>query len=269
MELDLSSVKAKLSRAIEHAKSVEDEIRSWGNTDPFFLTYEVNSDSTRYSVIHRFKPGAIAPEIERWSLIVADSVHNFRCALDHLVYAVAVAESREEPPPWADKLMFPICDDESGFNYEVEKRGRLGTISKPMRAVFELFQPYKRPYPRLPPVLSMLRDFENSDKHKLLRVLFTALSSGNVGFFGPSGGAQATLWAYKGEVKDGAEIAAFTFDRPTPNMKFDRVEFLLIFAMKHKEVTGGISDRDDATTLLRLIGEEVSTVIDSIAVNFK
>jgi hypothetical protein len=268
MPLDLTSVHAKLRRAIEHAETVENDIRVWGNAKPYRIVHETNSDCTRYSAILRFNEGATEPAIERWSLMVADSIHNFRCVLDHLVYAVAVAES-QDPPPHADKLQFPICDDKTGFAADI-KRWRLGKISDPMRAAFELFQPYNRPYPKLPPLLSMLRDFENTDKHKLLRVLFSAVASGDIGFTGPAinHGTRGSFIANKGEIKDGAEVAAFVFDRPTPDMKYDRTEFLIVFALSHGKTADGVSDRDDAVSLLHIIGKEVRTVVDSIAANF-
>lgn len=117
----------------------------------------------------------------------------------------------------------------------------------------------------------MLRDFENADKHKLLRILLSVISSGNVGFLGPAiaHGTKGVFVARKGEVEDGTEVAAFVFDRPTLGMKYDNTEFMLIFALPHRKAADGISDRDDATTLLRLIEEEVHTVVDSVAANVK
>ena len=270
MILDLSSARAKLNRATEHAKAVESEIRAWGDTQPYSLTYETNADSTRYSVFIKFNGGATAAPIERWSLMIADSIHNFRCALDHLVYSVAIAESGQDPPPLHDVLMFPICDNNTSFDREIKRRG-LECISPPMRAIFELFQPYNRPYPKLPPLLAMLRDFENANKHRLLQLLFGAVSSGNIGFTGPPVPPETivTLWAQAGEIKDGTEVVAFTFDRPTPNMQYDRSEIMMVFALPHKKAVDGTSNRDDATTLMHIIGEEISTLIDSVAANIR
>jgi len=270
MALDLASVNTKLGRALEHAKAVEDEIRAWNDTKPYSIVYKTNADSTRYSAVLQSNKGATPAPVEHWSLMVADSIHNFRCALDHLVYAVAILESGQDPPPYADKLMFPICDGKAGFDGDV-KRWKLGTISPPMRAAFELFQPYHRPYPKLPPLLSMLRDFENVDKHKLLRVLLSVIATGNIGFVGPviADGTRGMFLTTKGQIKDGTEVAAFVFDRPTPNMKYDRTEIMMVFALPHRKASDGVSDRDDATSLLDLIGKEVQTAIDAVAGNVK
>jgi hypothetical protein len=267
MALNLTSVNAKLRRAEEHAKSIEKEIRDWADGNSYSLSYETNPDYTRYSTvlhIHR------EPDLERWSLIAADSIHNLRCALDHLVYALAIHESGQDPPPDADDLMFPICDAREGFERNIQ-RGRLGTISIPMRAVVEMFQPYNRPYPKLPPLLAMLRDFENANKHRLLQLVYAAISNADIGFVGPPipPGTEARFFSNKGEIKDGAEITAMVFNRPTPNMKYDRANFLLVFALTHKLGPGGVSDRDDVTTLVDIIGREIRTLMDSVIANVR
>lgn len=267
MALDLTSVYAKLGRANEHAKAVEKEIREWADRDSYGLSYETNADSTRYSTvlhIHR------KPDIERWSLIVADSIHNFRCVLDHLVYCVAVHESSADPPPDANSLMFPICDSDEGFQGDIKKR-RLGAISDPVRTVIKFFQPYNRPYPKLPPLLAMLRDFENANKHKLLQLVFAAISTADIGFSGPivPDGTEARFYPHQGELKDGTEITAIVFSRPTPDMKYDRANFTFVFALTHKPGPGGVSDRDDATALLSLFDGEIRVLIEAVAAKVK
>jgi len=262
--LDLSSVHAKLGRGEDLARAVEDEIRAWQSTNPYSISYETNADSTRYSAIFHVHN---LPQAERWSLMIADSIHNFRCVLDHLVYAIAVHEFRADPPPYADELMFPICDTNERFEREI-KRHRLGDISSPMRAVVELFQPYNRSYPKLPPILAMLRDFENVNKHKLLQVVFSAVSAGNIGFTGPPFCVDdCRVVIEKGEIKDGTEIVAVIFDRPHPNMKFDRMECTVVLALTHKLGIGGISNRDDCTALVNLIRDEINSVVNAVSGN--
>jgi hypothetical protein len=202
--------------------------------------------------------------------MAADSIHNFRCALDHLVYAIAIHESTLDPPPNANSLMFPICDTPESFQDEVKKR-RLGTISDPVRAAIEPFQPYNRTHPKLPPLLSMLRDFENANKHKLLQLVYAAMSTGEMGFTGSrlSSGREFEFFINSGEIKDGTEVAAFVFDDPAPEYKFDKFNGLLVFALRHKRGIDGVSDRDDATALLELIREEVQTTIDTIVAAVK
>jgi hypothetical protein len=42
--------------------------------------------------------------------MIGDCLPNLRCALDHLVYAIAIHESGQSPPPCEGSLAFPICD---------------------------------------------------------------------------------------------------------------------------------------------------------------
>jgi hypothetical protein len=110
--LDLSSSWAKVRRAEAHIDALEREIVTWVNSNPYRLAKQTNSDLTRHGyVVSILKP----PDLERWSLIASDAFHNLRCALDHLVYAIAVFQTKSDPPPDATVLAFPICDTPKWF----------------------------------------------------------------------------------------------------------------------------------------------------------
>lgn len=117
MPLDLSSVDAKWLRAQEHAQTVKNEVRSWMDTNPYSVTKESNVDFTRYSIVLHVTS---EPQIERWGLMIGDSIHCLRCVLDHLIYAMAVYESGQDPPPGADGLQFPICDSSENFARDLD-----------------------------------------------------------------------------------------------------------------------------------------------------
>jgi hypothetical protein len=71
MAVDLSSVRAKLTHSAKHAQSVWDEISTWMERNPYSILQNVNSDSTRYSLIIRVNE---QPPLYRWSLMIADCV---------------------------------------------------------------------------------------------------------------------------------------------------------------------------------------------------
>jgi hypothetical protein len=262
MNLDLTSVRAKLARSQEHAQTVHNEIMAWIDRKPYGITKEVNADSTRYSIVLRENEPA---PLQRWTLILADALHNLRTALDYLVYTIAVAESGQDPPPCERSLQFPIADSLAEFN-EAVIRKRLGNISDPVRAVFESVQPYNRPHPTLPPLLRILRDLNNTDKHRMIRLAYGALSKGNLGFVGafPNDGRQWTPVPNLGEVKDGTEIFAMVCDRPTPDMDWDQTIFEIVIAVSHEkrdplgpEFTG----HTECGALFQEISTEVRTII--------
>ena len=75
-------------------------------------------------------------------------------------------------PPDENKLMFPITDSAVKFN---EAAQRIRSLSAPVRKAIEDVQPFNRPHPKLPPLLAILRDFENIDKHRLLRLAYASI----------------------------------------------------------------------------------------------
>jgi hypothetical protein len=232
---------------------------------PYSLLQKVNSDSSRYSLILRINE---PPPFQRWTLIAADCINNMRSALDYLIYAIARYEAGSQSPSDEDKLAFPISDDRSRFDQAVSN-GKLGKISDPISTVIESLQPYHRPHPDLPPLLSVLRTLNNTDKHRLLGLVYGAVQGGNLSLVGDSEiPPKVDAVAHHGEVEDGTEILAFTCDPPTPNMHFDRgAEVSVVIAIWHgKRLPSGPdwSGRSDVVAVLTLLSEEVREVIYSV-----
>ena len=259
MSLNLASVHAKLARAKEHAKTIKSEVSAWCDSRPYSVVPKSNADSTRHSLILRVPAN---PPFVNWSIVAGDCVHNLRCALDHLVYAIAIHESGQDPPPHGRKLMFPIHSTAKGFSESTN----LGTISAPMRAIFESVQPYNRLHNELPPLLSMLSEFDNRDKHRLLNLTFNAVAQGDIGLRAKSNEAVEFI-PNRGKLEDGTEVGAFIFTRPTPDVQYDRISIDFVIAIGHgKRVppTPLGSESNDVTMVLRILTEEVEEVIKLI-----
>lgn len=267
MPLDLSSVRAKLARSQEHIQTIKDEVVPWTDRHPYSILQECNADSTRYSLILRVNE---LPPFQRWSLIIADAFNNLRTALDHLVFTVAMHEATPNPPVHEERLQFPIADTRKRFDGMVNDGNYLGAISDPIKTAIEAAQPYNRPHPDLPPLLSILRDLTNRDKHRLLQMAFGALAEGNIGFSGdfPQDGRKWQSVAHSGEIKDGTEVFAMICDRPTPNMKFDRHIVHVVVAIEHgkRDASGSDgSNRNDFISVYDLISGEVRRIIYDVA----
>lgn len=267
LSLDLTSVRAKLVRSQEHIQAIKNEATPWTERHPYSILQESNADNTRYSIILRINE---LPPFQRWSLMIADAFHNLRTALDHLVFAVAVHESGSATPPNENSLQFPITDSRANFDKAVIERKYLGTISDPIRAVIEAAQPYNRPHPELPPLLSILRDLTNRDKHKLLQMAFGTVVKGEIGFVGdsiPAGGNWKAI-PFAGEIKDGTEVFAMVCDRPAPNMKFDRHVIEMMIAIRHGKRDPSGPDwtgRNDFAAVYDLISTEVRKIIYDVS----
>lgn len=266
-DLDLSSVRAKLSRSAEHAQTIKTELQAWSERNPYSIIQERNSSSTRFSLRLRINE---PPPLQRWTLIFSDFLNNLRCTLDHLVFAIAAHQAAPNPPAYEDKLSFPITDCKANFAKSVSNdRRKLGNISDPVRAAIEIMQPYNRPHQDLPPLLGILRDLNNADKHKLIQLAYGAVSSGDIGFVGfPDGSNIKPAALHAGEVKDGTEVFAMLSEVPAPEAKFDRTNFDVIVAVRHGKRVPSMaegSDRSDIVSIMKLLGGEVRKVIYEVA----
>jgi hypothetical protein len=266
MPVDLKSVRAKLARSQEHVQTLKNEAKAWIERNPFSLIKDTNTDSTRFSLIVRINE---APPFERWSLIVGDCTSNLRAALDHLVYAIAAHQAAPSLPEYERKLMFPITDCRAEFNEAIGKRKQLGNISDRVRKAIESMQPYNLPHALLPPVLAILRDLNNTDNHRLLRLVYAAVSTGDVGFVGewpPEAGIRPAT--HSEEIQDGTEIFAMISDVPLHNVEYDRTKFSITVSIRHgkRDPSGPEgSDRSDFIALLSTLSTEVRTVIYEVA----
>jgi hypothetical protein len=265
--LDLTSVRAKLTRSQEHTQALKNEVRAWMDRNPYSLVQKANPQLTRYSVVIRINE---LPLFQRWSIIFADALHTLRNVLDHFVYAIACHEAAPSPPAKEGRLRFPITDSGPNFDSEV-CAGRLGTISEPVLTAIKAAQPYNRPHESLPPVLSILRDLTNADKHRLLQLVFGTIAMGNFGFVSKTGSPLTGTWspiAYGGEVKDGTEIFAMVGDTPAPDMYFDRTIVDIVLAIRHarRDPSGpDWSDRSDIFALYPEIATEVRKIIYEVS----
>jgi hypothetical protein len=271
MPLDLSSVRAKLAHSAKHAQSIRNEVASWMDRNPYSVLQNVNADSTRYAIAIRVNE---PPPLHEWSLIIADCLYSLRCCLDHLVYAIASHEALQKSPSHEGRLQFPITDDRANFDDAVICRKQLGTISDPVRTVIERYQPYNRPHSDLPPLLSILRDLSNRDKHKLLSLALQGVVGAEIGMDFSGANPPITkgdfefIPASSGEIEDGTEIGAMAFKRPTPNRRFDKTIIHVVIAVRHRQrnpATPTSYEWTDFKPLLNFLSAEVRQIIYEVS----
>lgn len=106
----------------------------------------------------------------RLGLLVGDAVHNYRSALDQLVFELAFMGSRggTRPPGVSlEKTMFPGSETRSNFEGSYVQTTLLAGLTQKHRAQLKRFQPYRGG--KLPPPhpISRLMDLSNDDKHRL------------------------------------------------------------------------------------------------------
>lgn len=102
------------------------------------------------------------------ALILGDAIHNLRGALDFTTWQLALVNKAPTEPTEkeAPQIQFPICDKPGGFAGSKV----LGHIRQTAAKELALHQPYAPPLGGAhdPPLLALLRDLSNRDKHRLL-----------------------------------------------------------------------------------------------------
>lgn len=129
--LNLDSVRAKLERAGEHGRLLDQELDAWLKDTPNALSHKISRDQLRHSVIVSIlKP----PPLTRWALFLGDAVHNMRSALDHLIYAISVHELKLDPPPNQGRCAFLINDTRDDFRSKHWRIEELSPYERPLKA---------------------------------------------------------------------------------------------------------------------------------------
>lgn len=160
----LDGAVAKLTRAEEHFRCLQEEIHRWReqNRDP--MTRDHNAKRTEFRFYTNWP---VAPDPVRWGLVLGDGLHNVRSALDHMVYAC----SGDEPPA---RCEFPIFKDRDRFLWpESNEQGGLfkirGITNERVRAIIQAAQPWSAPEAtQQKHLLWLLHTLDNQDKHRLI-----------------------------------------------------------------------------------------------------
>lgn len=135
----------------------------------------VEYDKTSRKDVHKVKLSA--PADPYWPIHIGNILHNLRAALDGIVYEVILL-GRKEPN---NQTQFPIfvwrgnCDDkhnDSSFLGRGLQR-QLAGVNPHFHAIFERHQPFGRE--RDP--INLLKLLNDSDKHRLLSVVFMRTTS--------------------------------------------------------------------------------------------
>ncbi len=252
---EFASCWVKIGRSEEHANAFYSELKAWVDSDPYVIGKKVNADGSRHSVF--IEDIKTVPDLDRWSGIVGDCVHNLRCALDHFVYAAAIHESGVDPPADKRTLQFPIADTPADF---IKSEWRIKSLGVTARAEIERLQPYNRRHPSLPPLLALLRDLDDFDKHRLLNIVASQVGEGEFNFHLPPGSGRPVVDFRKEGLETGAEIAWFTIDPPQANVQFEH-KAAIVIAVGHVPGPSG-NGRTEAPYVIHSLTTEVRSVID-------
>jgi hypothetical protein len=166
---DLTGCLARLARADECLAEFDQASQAWVQAEADKVVHDYDPDTREYRIVCEKAP--VAPP--RLAIVIGDAIHSLRSCLDFLVYALAVHESSEEPPPNWNRLAFPAVDtNETDFNGKWAKR--LEHLSDEARAEIENLQPFReRPVREADWISSLfiLDQLDNIHKHRRLSVI--------------------------------------------------------------------------------------------------
>lgn len=167
----VTSAQRKLARGVEQVKALRREAGDLheGNAYTFVVESERRSfyafKFDCYAIEHR-------PPPTHWPLLLGEAVQNLRAALDHTIWRA-----------WSDAgntgdgshTQFPIATD--SFSFEVQAARMLEGVPDSIRTLVEAAQPY-RVSPQAPTreALELLRTLSNTDKHRTLNTVATAIA---------------------------------------------------------------------------------------------
>ena len=168
----------KVAHANKHFLALKREIENFMNSDVYGFEMDPPQhiyppDKTIWGTIVRLKLRTETP-LDDWALMITDIIHNYRSALDILVYQNAVNPGR--------KTGFPIMLNQDHF--VKHSSAFLEGVLPIHREVIEAEQPYnfRSDDPDEDP-LAILADLDNKSKHRLIPAAFSAFGIGTSDFF--------------------------------------------------------------------------------------
>lgn len=181
MDHPLTGVRAKLARGEYHTKTLERELdrifkkpRKRGHIT---IRKEIDAENgklrLRVAKVYRLSP--------RVGLIAADAIHNFRSALDQLLFEMAFIDLGGKQDKALERLMFPASLTPENFSGHHVQDVLLAGLTQEHRALVDRFQPYngtERPIAHHP--VALLDALSNDDKHRLTQPAFVTSHSFSV-----------------------------------------------------------------------------------------
>ncbi len=224
------SFESKLDRAEQHLQELQAEIERWIKSHPYRITDELDP-KTDDNIICGQLLGPTPPLILQ---LVGDCLQNLRSCLDHLAYALALANKESLTDAEVSRIAFPIF--RYGAFFETRGLSKIRFLSRRAQAVIKRLQPCYTKHPTSH-LLWHLETLNNIDKHRRLLISVVTLIGAGVRhapgtqmeFFTWSGDgvfreAKTELARYRCvNPKDGNRVKVVEF-RPTPIVIFGDIQ---------------------------------------------
>jgi hypothetical protein len=164
-----NSCKNKYYRAQTHLKSLEQRIKVIQRANLKRVTVDYDANTGEKIFLYDGRPRQLHSSV---SLIIGDSIHNYRSALDHLAYSLV--EANQGKPP--DKTAFPISTKPNGYKdyFNTKTKG----MSDQAKKIIENEQPINAKNQIRGNRLALLKELDDIDKHRHIHITLTAIDGG-------------------------------------------------------------------------------------------
>lgn len=242
----------KLRRANIHLNAFKRSLKRFNDRKPYELSSKVvHQDDGSYGTIY---VNRCDPVPDSMALIVGDICNNLRSVLDHILWQLWLKVNSA----FDKNVTFPICADSNRFRAEATKL--IKDLPAEQRALIASVQPYSRGND----LLSVLRELNNADKHRLITIVQAAAQYTQIGISGPFViPPKGTLQIYapaKTRLEYGAVLLRYPLKYLEPGAEAQvaaSFNVLIEFGESPKIAEGRI-----VGTTLRAIRDEVTYILD-------
>ncbi|PXA77639.1 hypothetical protein DCC26_08090 [Auritidibacter sp. NML120779] len=167
-EIDI--VQARLQRCQDHIASFRSTWDKHLASRPHSVGMDIDEEGNgRLFLIRHKEPPLIL------SLFLGEFLYELRAALDNALYAVAIIDSGDNPPPKAEQLEWPICQSEEAWKRHRSRR--LSALSKELQDDLYAIQPFNAEAPDWN-CLAILNDMARLDRHRAVHFITSFASEG-------------------------------------------------------------------------------------------
>jgi hypothetical protein len=118
------------------------------------------------------------------SMIFSDWLAAIRTALDNGFYAWVASATRQNPPPQAERLQYPICSSPTEFK---NQRSRLSSVPDEVIEKLEMAQPYQSPFGPTSNLFYWVHELARIDRHRSAHIGVGRVATHRVKIGVPSG----------------------------------------------------------------------------------
>jgi|SRR5690625_145595 len=162
-------VRARLQRCQDHIDSFHSTWDKHLSSRPHSVGMDMDNEGNgRLYLIRHKEPPLIL------SLFLGEFLYELHAALDNALYAAAIIDSGDNPPPKADKLEWPICRSEEAWK---RQRSRLSALSKELQDDLYAIQPFNAEAQGWN-CLAILNDMARLDRHRAVHFITSFASDG-------------------------------------------------------------------------------------------